>query len=325
MLWELCGLFFLNRNRLHEAQAIFYVLYDHMLSHQESTGIYVHKGMPLVYISDCHTRLNHPVLAKRYLMLTACEDAIRGKGEIPPTTGAYFRMVWKHGFTHQEVIRYAAEIWHFYQSHLKEAMFPKWILQELDQKWMSEYPSAREANLYVINRRYARWLLARLGSGEGKALERLAHYLLASMPGCRAYMREKSKSTEYDVVCILEGLGLDFRVEFGRYFICECKDWSRRANFTTFAKFCRILDGAKCRFGILFSKHGITGAGKTTYAEREQLKVFQDRGMVVIVFTKSDLENVADGANFITMLREKYEEVRLDIRKKGSSTTVGNS
>ena len=173
--WELCGLYFLNLYRFHEALPIFSALYDQMLVHQESTGTYVHKGMPLVYISDCHARLDHPVLAKRYLMLTACEDAIRGEGKIAPTTGVYPRMVWTYGFSHQEVNRYASEIWDFFRQHPEEALFPEWILQEIDQEWMTDYPSPREAASFDANLRYTHWLLNKLGTGEGKYLERLAH------------------------------------------------------------------------------------------------------------------------------------------------------
>jgi hypothetical protein len=79
------------------------------------------------------------------------------------------------------------------------------------------------------------------------------------------------------------------------------------------AKFCRILDSVKSRFGILFSKKGISGRGKTKNAEREQLKVFQDRGMVIVVIDQDDLEHVARGDNFINLLREKYQRVRLDL------------
>jgi hypothetical protein len=134
------------------------------------------------------------------------------------------------------------------------------------------------------------------------------------MPVCRAFMRSKTYSTDYDVVGIPEGLGLDFRSELGRYFLCECKDWQAKADFTTIAKFCRVLDGAKCSFGILFSKHGITGNRGTTDAAREQVKVFQQRGMVVVIVSEADIQAVAEGANFITMLRKKYEQVRLDLR-----------
>jgi hypothetical protein len=286
-----------------------------MLAHQEETRNYGHKGMPLVWMSECHARLGHPVLAKRYLMLTTCEDAVECRGKISSETGGvYFRMVWGHGLPHRELTRYAAAIWRLYQDHSTEALFPEWIMQGLDHEWITEYPSPQEATLYEVNMRYVRWLLEKLGAGDGKALERLAHYLLASMPGCRAHMRKPSKSTDYDVICSLEGFGLDFRSEFGRYFLCECKDWAKPANFTSVSKFCNVLESAKCRFGILFSKHGLTGADKGTDAERELLKVFQKSGLVVVVISQSELERVAAGANFITMLRAKYEQVRLDLR-----------
>jgi hypothetical protein len=115
-------------------------------------------------------------------------------------------------------------------------------------------------------------------------------------------------------VCSLEGAEADFRSDWGRYFLCECKDWYEPADFTAFAKFCRVLDSTKCRFGILFSKNGISGEGKATNAAREQLKVFQDRGMVIAVVSLSDLEEIAGGANLISTLRTKYEVVRLDLR-----------
>ena len=47
--------------------------------------------------------------------------------------------------------------------------------------------------------------------------------------------------------------------------------------------------------------------------EREQLKVFQDRGMVVVVIDRGDLDSVVEGASFIDLLRSKYERVRLDL------------
>ena len=134
------------------------------------------------------------------------------------------------------------------------------------------------------------------------------------MPGCRTTRRQKTESTDYDIICSIEGFEVDFRSEFGRYFVCECKDWERPANFTMFAKFCRVLDSVKSRFGILFSKNGISGEGETKYAEREQLKIFQDRGMVIIVIDSNDLSYVADGGNLMNLLRAKYEKVRLDLK-----------
>ena len=193
-------------------------------------------------------------------------------------------------------------------------MFPEWLLQNVDQGWMTEIPSTSEASVYVANTSYINYLLTKLGEPTGKVLEQLAEYLMSRMPGCRTARRRTSESTDYDIVCAVEGLELDYRSELGRYFVCECKDWSKPADFTTMAKFCRVLDSTKARFGILFSREGISGAKSTTFAARELLKVYQDRGIVIVVFDEVDFRIVADGGNLIQILRQKYEVVRLDLR-----------
>jgi hypothetical protein len=246
-------------------------------------------------------------------MLTLIEDAIRGNGGISAeTSGVYFRMVWRHGLVDSELQRYARQAYNRYEAHPTEALFPEWILQDLDNDWM-EFPTQQEAAVYAANPKYIRHLINQLGDASGENLERLAAYVLESMPGCRTTRRKRSYSTDYDIVCSLDGLEVDFHSELGRYFVCECKDWKSAANFGTMAKFCRVLDSVKSRFGILFSKKGISGKGKTKNAEREQLKIFQDRGMVIVIIDQDDLERVARGDNFINLLREKYQRVRLDL------------
>ena len=77
--WELAGLYFFNSRRFHEALSLFWGLYKHKIEAQNASGR-VHKGMPLVWISDCFNELGFPVHAKRYLMLALCEDALREEG-----------------------------------------------------------------------------------------------------------------------------------------------------------------------------------------------------------------------------------------------------
>jgi hypothetical protein len=311
-VWELSGLYFLFSGRVHEALGVFWGLYERMLDAQSSTNR-VHKGVPLVWISECYHQLGFPVHAKRYLMLTLCEDAIYGKGSVSTDTGVYFRLVWRQGLSDRELQRYAREIYQAAQTP-EGALFPENLLQQIDDNWLIELPSRPEAFAYRVNSRYVRHLLAQLGRGSGKELEHLASYLMSCMPGCRTKTRMRSRSTDYDVVCAMEGIDVDFRSELGRHFVCECKDWNNPADYTTMAKFCRVLDSTKSRFGILFSRAGISGVGKAQNAEGEQLKVFQDRGIVIIALDQSDLERVADGANLVAILRERYEKVRLDIR-----------
>ena len=45
--------------------------------------------------------------------------------------------------------------------------------------------------------------------------------------------RQRSDSTDYDVIGTFEGSFMDFRSELGNYFLAECKDWKDPANFST--------------------------------------------------------------------------------------------
>jgi hypothetical protein len=315
--WELAGVWHMQAMRPYEALQIFWGLYQHMLAAQKE-GRRARKGMPLVWMSDCFQSLGCPLHEKRYRMLTLCEDAIRGEGRIPPdSTGSYHRLVWTR-LPEQEFQRYATLFFDLAKAHPAAAMFPEALLQRVDDDWLTVIPSAAEAFLYFASDGYVSWLLEQLGHSRGKALEFLAEYLMSCMPGCRTTRRRQTRSTDHDIVCSMEGFEVDFRSEFGRYFVCECKDWNEPANFTTMAKFCRVLDSFKARFGILFSKSGITGDNDTTDAAREQLKIFQDRGIVVVVLSLKDLEAVAKGRNLISLLRKRYEAVRLDIRETDS-------
>jgi hypothetical protein len=323
--WELIGLYYFNQDkpRNFEALGIFLTLYRHMLEGQEKLGQRVHKGMPLLWAGECYALSNYAALRKRYLMLALCEDAIREKGTVSPeSTGVYFRLVWRLGMADAALKKYAAECYRLATENPEEGKFPEWVLQNIDQDWVTELPSPVEANVYVANTFYMERLLSKLGSSDGAALERLAEYIMLCMPGCRTSRRRKSVSTDYDVVCSMEGFDVDFRSEFGRYFVCECKDWSKPADFSAMAKFCRVLDSVKSKFGVLFSRNGVSGTGDSRYAEREQLKVFQDRGMVIVVIDENDLRNVAQGANFVNILRKKYERVRLDLAEGDVPTTT---
>ncbi len=231
--------------------------------------------------------------------------------------------MWGGGLSDTQLKRYAEEIYRLQQVSTTEALYPEWVVQQLDQSWITQVPAPQEVGVYAANPRYIRKLLSGLGDGSGKKLELLADYVLSCMPGCRTTRRVQTPSTDLDVVCSMEGFDVDFRSELGRYFVCECKDWNTPADFTSFAKFCRVLDSVKSRFGILFSKHGISGEGKNRDAGLEQIKIFQDRGMVIVVVNQSDLEQVGNGTNFISLLRAKYENVRLNIISS-AQTPKGN-
>jgi hypothetical protein len=223
-------------------------------------------------------------------------------------------LAWVYGLSDSQIRGYATRAYDAYKENSAEAAMPEWILQRFDQHWKTEVPSDQEAGTYHITKRYCEHLIGQLGGGDGKALERLAQYLVGSMPGCRAYLRGRTFSTDLDVIASVEGPIADFRSELGRYFVCECKDRKEdKATFADVAKFCRVLDSLKAKLGVIFSPNGLTGEGEAENADREVLKVYQDRGIIIVVVNRDDLQRVAEGANLITLLREKYEIVRLDL------------
>jgi hypothetical protein len=164
-VWHLCGQFYFTLHRYNEALGVISAMYDQMLLYQQQTDTRIHKGWPLIRMGECHSNLNHPVLAKRYFMLTACEDAIKDDGQIlPDQTGIYFRLIWERGFSHRLLSHYAREVWQVSQRFPVESRFPEWIVQELSQDWMIEFPSMEETGLYFVTIPYVKWLLDRLGS-----------------------------------------------------------------------------------------------------------------------------------------------------------------
>lgn len=311
---ELLGLFYMHSGRYSEALMILASWYEFILRKQVSHRERYHKGAVLVWMSDCLKALGCPVLSKRYLMLTMIEDSLSNNGKIDPDQGVYFRMVWTNGLSDSLLGEVAGEVfWHCKQpENVPHIGFPEWLLPEISVDWMTEVPSTVEANIYIITKQYIKYLRSQLPDPTGKTLERLAQYIMMCMPGCRTYRRVYSHSTDYDIVCSMDGFDIDFRSEFGRYFVCECKDWDRPVDFSTVAKFCRVLDSTKSRFGIIFCRQGISGQNGTRFAERERIKVFQDRGIVIVVLTDENLEHLERGSNLINILRGGYSQVRLD-------------
>ena len=170
-IWEVIALWYKEKNRIHEALSILSVLYNHMVYAQELTKVRCHKGMPLLWMSDCARGLGYPVLAKRYLMLTLIEDAITEKGIISPnTTGTYFRLVWINGLPDLQLRQYAKAAFQQSKKLPMESMYPEWILQDLDHNWVAEFPTPTEMTVYKVHSRYMYYLISQLGEKTGSIL-----------------------------------------------------------------------------------------------------------------------------------------------------------
>ena len=129
----------------------------------------------------------------------------------------------------------------------------------LNENWLTETPdrprSGERNGPYISS--YAQNLLERTGEKSGHALETprpLLTHLHARCP--HTHRRLIFGTSEYDITSVPStGTEQDFRSELGRYFICECKDWSKgQPTLGALAKFAMLLKGTNARLGILFSK-----------------------------------------------------------------------
>ncbi len=133
--WELAAVILLRQGRAHEGAALLWGLYENMLEAQQRSSSRVHKGMPLVRLSDTFLSLGFPLHAKRYMMLTLVEDALRENGVVSPeTTGTYFRLVWGYGMSHDELAHYARDANQKALADASLAVFPEALLQDMDQR-----------------------------------------------------------------------------------------------------------------------------------------------------------------------------------------------
>ena len=312
-VWECIALYFFHTNRPFQAITIIKQLYWSILNYQISENKLVHKGMPLVWLYEFYRQVKYIWLSRKYMFLTCVEDAIRDSGSFKRDSGVYPRLSYHLGMNNDEINELGQKLYEIYQKNPQTVTYPEYYLQIYGDAWKTTLTSVEEQSIWDLNRYYFRQLLTNIGDNTGKSLEDLAEYLLMCLPGARVKKRVKTHSSDIDVLCTLDGFFYDFRMELGRYIICECKNWKKKANFTTVAKFMRVLDSAKCKTGILFSKRGISGTKRRKDAEIEIIKYFHEREKIVIVISEQDLMRIASGESFISILRDKYENIKFDL------------
>lgn len=336
-LVEWCNL--AGEKRSHsEKILILFAIYQRLTSSSQPQWC----ALPLVRLSKAFLDKGCTWLSKYYGMLSLCDEARSQGGPLGLPHDSYRLMLGFHDLSEHEIQRYVNEAIRIY-SKLPEGLkpFPEAILSNFDQDWKTGVPSTSEYGLYYANGTLIKSILQAIESikdklkeikkakdnktyskesnepttkQQGDLLELLGRYVMSCMPGARineSPVWQYRTDTDYDVVCSLDGFQIDFRTEFGRYFICECKAWTDSVDFDVVAKFGRVLDSVRAKFGIIISLNGLTGDENGENAGAEQLHIFRDRGIIIVSLNKDDLLSVAEGRNFINMIRQKYDDIRL--------------
>ena len=321
-LWQDAGLYYMHNQRLYDSIVTFLHLYNSICDEQRRRSPrWLHKGMPLVWIAECYMRLGYQYLSARYLILTGVSDAISAQGRLDPNSGFYFRARWHRGWADEDIERFYADCWAAYDVGDELCDFPEHVLLKVEVPFPLPYATPPELNRYEVNRFYASRLLDvvkdkrnRKLDIDGKDLERLAALLLGAIPGFEIKAAFASKDTQYDGLIRNIGPQYDYRSDLGTYVPIECKDWNHAVGVPEIAQFINKLVMQDCRSGILFSSQGVTGEGKNQFAELQLLKAHYRAGKVILVLNEHDFRQAGRGENLISMLRQKYEEIRFDLR-----------
>lgn len=96
------------------------------------------------------------------------------------------------------------------------------------------------------------------------------------------------------------------------FIFVECKNWSTSVGKIHIDSFLSKAKRSQVKVAILFTMKGITGEGNDEESRNKDLAdakaaIFAETERVVtLVFVENDLERIANGENFINILRQKY-------------------
>jgi predicted helicase len=144
-----------------------------------------------------------------------------------------------------------------------------------------------------------------------KRFEKFTEVFLSSVEGftSRGSAQAKNiktggKEHDYDLIFLNKSI---LREELGNYMLVECKFWKKKVGYPNLAKFFHKLHTKRCSTGILFTMRGIKDDKRNTTLR----EIYDNDNIIVIVFDKTDIENVLlENENLVSLIRKKYEQVR---------------
>ncbi len=160
---------------------------------------------------------------------------------------------------------------------------------------------------------------------KGQSLETLASYLMSLLPGCipRRNLFDEDLVGETDILVHNLSPKPHLVTELlGRDFLIECKNTEQGVGVSDVGYFLYRMRLCHVKFGIIFSKTGITGSGTQNEMAARALirRAFHEDGNLCVIIDDTDLVELENNIHpsFWMMLLRKIEEFRF-----GRSRTRG--
>ncbi len=150
---------------------------------------------------------------------------------------------------------------------------------------------------------------------KGEILEDLATYLFMLIPAWspRRNLLDEFNTFETDIVVRNLKRTSDPTVEIlGRHILVECKNWDMKIGVQEVGYFLYRMRLTHVRFGVIFSKLGVTGTVENEKSARSIIrKSFHEDGSICVVLDLSDLKEFQNKhSSFWSLLLERIERIR---------------
>jgi len=157
---------------------------------------------------------------------------------------------------------------------------------------------------------------------KGRSLEDISRFLLAHPTDTFDTLRNIRTSTNEIDILVKKCLSYTFVDQdnfLGSYFICECKNYSKKIGVTHIGKLFSVMEIAGTKFAILFSYHGLTGSFSSWNNSHGLIKKLNlmtrklpTNEIIIVNVNISDFQRIArDRLSFWNILHSKIIELRL--------------
>ncbi|GAF80872.1 unnamed protein product, partial [marine sediment metagenome] len=311
-IWRWCWAAFLELGDFVSSDRIIEECHLHLLRLQRKNRVRYHKGTPLQTRAEGLIKMGQSAKAKKFVILAHIEDIISEQHKAPA-----WRTLKMYGVTEQDL-----EIVEDCTNQLisektrEQAYYPEEVYQQV--QYQLEFGSIGELSKASVftNPVYLEELLDRVqdaSEGDNNAykrstLENLAQYLFSSIEGI--YVKPSTRAGPYELDGIITNISSHpFLSNLDTYIPIECKNWKVPIGSPEITQFIGKLSLFKCNYGILLSREGIKE--KTVNELRKDAS--RRNEIYVLVFDRRDIKSLIMGRDLISLLIEKYEELKFSI------------
>ena len=314
-IWRWCWASFLELGDRWSADKVIEECYNSLLRLQQRNSERYHKGTPLQTRAEGLLHIGQWAKAKRLVILAHIEDMITGQRTAPA-----WQTLKGFGISDQDLALIEQETMSLYQNYIakgQKLLYPEEVFQKV--QYRVEFATLGELNRDIVytNSEYLRRLLelVKAASGgndaseKGKTLENLAQYLFSSIEGFNAEPSTRTGPYELDAI-ITNSSNHPFLRTLDTYIPVECKNWREPIGSPEVTQFIGKLSLFKCNTGIIVSKQGI----KDETVNELRKDAYRRSNIYVLVFNVSDIHSIIQGRDLVSLLIEKFKELKFSIR-----------